>query len=69
METIYTGTIEDLLNNDQLMAELKAADQERPDLMELTVAEIVQYLAEESGAAAMHQANVEAAIRCLMQKK
>ena len=69
MKRIYTGTVEELLNNDVLMAELKAADQERPDLMELTEAEIVQYLAEEAAAAATHQANVEAAIRCLMQKR
>jgi len=62
---IFTGTLEELLNNDKLMAELSRADRDIPAQNNLSRPELVQIIADANDGIRRYQNVIENAIRRL----
>ncbi|MBT1070988.1 hypothetical protein [Pelotalea chapellei] len=65
-QEVYTGTMEDLLNNDELMVKLSGADRDIPAFNRLSREELLQTIAKASETIRECQTEIENATRRLM---
>jgi hypothetical protein len=68
MEKVYTGTAEQLANDDALMAELQRLDRLRTDLEEYSHQELIEYISSQNTLACIATQNAGAATSELMKR-
>lgn len=65
---IFTGTIDELLADDELMMELHRQDADRPDLQDHSTEELMEMVAEQNAIARQTQANIDAALQEILRR-